>query len=130
MDFDGIDSVEWHRAFKRDFKKLSKRYRSLRDDLETFIRTSIRAVHVLGQCPEPLGHFPVQGLGDDEQEVFIAKKFACRSLKGTGGRSGIRVVYRFEKNTLHLLLIEIFYKGDKELLDLERIRGIIEKASD
>ena len=125
MEFDGINSVIKHKSFNRDLKKLKKRFKTLDEDLETFINTSIRAVHVLGQTPESLGHFPVSGLGRETEGVFVAKRFACMSLKGTGSRSGIRVVYKFENMTLHLYLIEIYYKGDKETEDINRIKSFI-----
>ena len=128
MEYDGINSVEIHEGFKRDFKKLKKRYRSLKDDLDTFIDTSVRAVHVLDQPPESQGHFPVSGLGIKVEGLYVAKRFACKSLKGTASRSGIRVVYRFEKKTLYLYLIEIFYKGDKENEDVNRIKSIFQKV--
>lgn len=124
MGYSGINVVR-HKLFVRDFKKLSKKYRSLKDDLRTFIATSIRAVHVLGQNPESMGHFPIQGLGKQISGVYIAKRFACKSLKGTGSRSGIRVVYSFDKEENQLLLIEIFYKGDKQLPDLDRVNRIL-----
>lgn len=109
-------------GLKKDLKRLRKRFPSLEDDLKVFIKTSIRAVHVLGVSPESQGHYPVAGLGIDGDGCFIAKKFACRSLKGSASRSGIRLVYWFDKDTVHLLMIELFFKGDKELPDIERIR--------
>ncbi len=45
---------------------------------------------------------------------------------GKGSKSGIRVVYRFEKDTLDLLLIELFHKKDKKLPDLKRVKSILE----
>ena len=43
MEFDGINSVIEHKSFKRDLKKLNKRFRTLDNDLETFINTSINS---------------------------------------------------------------------------------------
>ena len=129
MEFDGIKSVIKHKSFYHDLKKLKKRFKTLDDDLVIFINTSIRAVHVLGHPPESLGHFPVSGLGSEAEDIFVAKRFACMSLKGTGSRSGIRVVYKFEKKTLHLYLIEIYYKGDKETEDIKRIKHFISDES-
>lgn len=129
MEFDGINSVIKHKSFKRDLKKLKKRFKTLDVDLETFISTSIRAIHVLGHPPESQGHFPVRGLGIEAEGVFVAKRFACMSLKGTGSRSGIRVVYKFEDKMLYLFLIEIYYKGDKETENIKRIKSFISEES-
>ncbi|NOQ21398.1 MAG: hypothetical protein GQ565_01935 [Candidatus Aegiribacteria sp.] len=126
MEFEGICSVEKHSRFTRELKKLKKRFRTLEDDLDNFINTSVRAVHLYGTPPESLGHFEIQGLYDETEGYFIAKKFTCKSLKGKGVRTGIRVVYHFEKQNLHLLLIELFHKQDKSTPDLDRIRALIE----
>lgn len=79
MEFDGINSVEIHEGFKRDFKKLKKRYRSLKDDLDTFIDTSVRAVHVLDQPPESQGHFPVSGLGIEVEGFMLRRDLLVRA---------------------------------------------------
>ncbi len=129
MKFDGINSVIEHKSFKRDLKKLRKRFRTLDNDLATFISTSIRAVHVLGQTPESQGHFPISGLGNEAEGIFVGKKFACKSLKGTGSRSGIRVVYQFKNKTLRLYLIEMYYKGNKETEDINRIKSFVSEES-
>ena len=53
--------------------------------------------------------------------MYKATKFACRSLKGKGVSSGIRVIYaHFEKED-RVELLEIYYKGDKENENRKRI---------
>ena len=54
-------------------------------------------------------------------KIYKAKKFACRSLKGKGVQSGIRVIYAYFEKEDKIELIEIYYKGDKENEDRERI---------
>lgn len=108
--------------FKKDMKKLKKKYLTLEDDLRTFIGAQIYLYHKLGKDNQ--GVFPVSDLGIEEHNVFKAKKFACRSLSGTGVRSGIRVIYSYEHKSNSkdkLTLIEIYYKGDKETEDKDRI---------
>jgi len=43
-------------------------------------------------------------------------------LKGKGAHSGIRLIYAFFEDSGTIDLIEIYYKGDKENEDRERVR--------
>jgi hypothetical protein len=61
------------------------------------------------------------GLSIKGPRVYKARKFACRSLKGKGAHSGIRVIYAYIEQNDKIELIEIYYKGDKENEDRERI---------
>ena len=106
--------------FEKDLKKLAKRFRSLEDDLRIFIDKELRLYHELRIDNQ--GIFPITALGVAAAKIFKAKKFACRSLKGKGAHSGIRVIYAFFEDSGVIDLIEIYYKGDKENEDRERIR--------
>lgn len=68
------------------------------------------------------GVFEISGLQIKSPKIYKAKKFACRSLKGKGVQSGIRVIYAYFEEEDKIELIEIYYKGDKENEDRERIR--------
>ena len=46
---------------------------------------------------------------------------ATSSLKGKGAHSGIRVIYAYFEEKDRVELIEIYYKGDKENEERERI---------
>ena len=126
MEIQGIQRITQHEAFQKELRRLGKKYRTIPEDLQIFIDVSVRAVHLLGQKPEDMGHFPIHGLGIENHGCFIAKRFTCKSMMGKGSKSGIRVVYRFKKDTLDLLLIELFNKKDKKLPDLERLKSILE----
>lgn len=104
--------------FDRDFKRLLKRYVTLEEDLERFIETGLNIYHKLKK--DYRGIFPISGLGIDSPKIYKARKFACRSLKG-GAFSGIRVIYAYFEDTDTIELIEIYYKGDKETEDRERL---------
>jgi hypothetical protein len=67
------------------------------------------------------GVFALTGLNLEMPKVYKAKKFACRSLPGKGVYSGIRVIYSYYPDIDKIELIEIYYKGDKENEDRERI---------
>jgi len=105
--------------FEKDIKKLLKRFTTLENDLATFIEKELKLYHKLGI--DNRGVFPISGLGFDTPKVYKGKKFACRSLKGKGVQSGIRVIYAYHEAEDEIDLIEIYYKGDKENEDRARI---------
>ncbi len=107
--------------FGRDFKKLSKRYRTLEEDFKTFVDTQLNLFHKQGI--DNKGVLPISGLGIPNPKIYKAKKFACRSLKGGGVHSGIRVIYAYWEEKDKLEFIEIYFKGDKENEDKNRILG-------
>ena len=80
-------------GFSKDLKKLLKRYRSLEDDLENFIKAQLFAYHKLQV--DNHGVFPINNLGFESPQVYKAKKFACKALKGKGAKSCIRVIYAY-----------------------------------
>lgn len=105
--------------FDRDLKKLRKRFSTIDEDLETFIEKELFLYHKLNK--DNKGVFPIPGLSVCATRVYKARKFACRSLKGRGVKSGVRVIYTYSENTDAIKLIEIYYKGDKENEDRDRI---------
>lgn len=105
--------------FSKDIKKLRKRFRTIKGDLLNFIKTQLRSYHKLNT--DNKGVFPIPGLEIETPEIYKAKKFTCRSLKGMGAYSGIRVIYAYFEDEDRIELIEIYYKGDKENEDTNRI---------
>jgi hypothetical protein len=100
-------------AFEKDLKKLSKRFPSLPNDLAVFEKTQLALFHCHGIDNE--GIVRINNVGQDLPPLFKARKFACRSLKGKGVKSGIRIVYAYIPSTNHIHYIEIYYKGDQEI---------------
>lgn len=105
--------------FEKDFKKLLKRFNTLESDLITFINTELYLYHKLHKDND--GIHPLSDQYFNNFKFFISKKFACRSITGKGAKSEIRIVYQYTKEEDKLKLIEIFYKGDKEIEDRERL---------
>jgi len=103
-------------------KRLAKKFRTIEDDLDTFIETEIYLFHKLKI--DNNGIFRITDLSMNYPEIYKAKKFACRSLKGKGVHSGIRVIYAYFQDEDKIELIEIYYKGDKENEDRERIQKL------
>ena len=105
--------------FDKDMNKLLKKFKTLEDDLRIFIKNELNLYHRLKI--DNKGVFQVPGLKIESPKIYKAKKFACRSLKGKGVRSGIRVIYAYFEERDKIELLEIYYKGDKETEDRERI---------
>jgi hypothetical protein len=105
--------------FERDLGKLLKRFRTLEDDLQTFIDKQLFLYHKLKIDNGGIVRIP--GLGFTQPAVFKARKFACRSLPGKGGASGIRVIYAYHPDQDRVELVEIYSKGDKPNEDRKRL---------
>ena len=113
--------------YKKDLKKLSKKYSTLPEDLETFIDKQLKLFHKLGI--DNGGIVRISDLSISYPEIYKARKFACRSLKGTGSRSGIRVIYAYYPDQDKIEFIEIYYKGDKDNEDRQRILAHYKKEA-
>ncbi|HHT9113799.1 MAG: hypothetical protein HZA47_00785 [Planctomycetes bacterium] len=105
--------------FETDLRKLLKRFKTLEDDLKIFIEKQLNLYHKLKI--DNKGIFQISSLSIENPKIYKAKKFACRSLKGKGVQSGIRVIYAYFEEQDKIELIEIYYKGDKENEDRGRI---------
>ena len=105
--------------FEKDFKKLVKRFKTLDDDIETFINRQLKLTHKLRI--DNKGVVPIPGLGFETPKIYKAIKFACKALKGRGGMSGIRIIYAYYEKEDVIEFIEIYFKGDKANEDKQRI---------
>ena len=105
--------------FERDIRRLLKRFKTIEDDLEIFIEKQLFLYHRLKV--DNKGIFQITDLPVGNLKVYKAKKFACKSLKGRGVQSGIRVTYAYDEEKDKIVLIEIYFKGDKANEDKERI---------
>ncbi len=105
--------------FEREIRRLLKRFKTIEDDLEIFIEKQLFLYHKLKV--DNKGIFQITGLPVENPKVYKAKKFACKSLKGRGVQSGIRVIYAYYEEKDKIVLIEIYFKGDKANEDKKRI---------
>ena len=113
--------------FTRDFKKLFKKFSSLVDDLAVVKQYDIELFHC--QKIDRHGIFKIENIGNNENlQFFKIKKFACKALKGRGSKSGIRIIYAFHCASLKVEFIEIYFKGDKENEDRERIKEYLKSV--
>lgn len=114
-----FNKIERLDEFDKDIKKL-RRFRTLEEDLENFTNTGLKAYHKIGKDYKGISQIP--GLRIKYPKICKATKFTCRSLKGRGVRSGIRVIYAYYEDIDKIEFIEIYYKGDKYTEDRERIK--------
>jgi len=107
--------------FTRDFKKLLKKFPSLNDDMEITKKFRIELFHI--QKIDNRSIFEIERIGNNKElKFFKIKKFQCKSLKGRGSKSGIRIIYAFHSLICKVVFIEIYFKGNKENEDRERIK--------
>lgn len=109
--------------FKKEFKKLKKRFPSLDEDLRIAKKNAIELFHILNIDNHSV--FPISGLGNEKFQIYKIKKIACKALKGRGVKSGIRIIYAYcsEKTTVDFL--EIYFKADKENEDKNRVKDFL-----
>lgn len=101
--------------YQRDLKTLLKKYRTLNDDLSV-----VRKVLEIVPDERPPFSFRIDGLGL-ESCIIKVKKIACKSLKGRGVNSGLRLVYAWFSDEQKITFIELYHKSDKENEDRQRI---------
>ncbi len=101
--------------FQKDLKSLLKKYRTLNDDLGV-------VKQVLTAAPEarPPFSFRIDNLALETCAIKV-KKIACKSLKGRGVNSGLRLVYAYFREHEKIVFIELYHKNDKEVEDRQRI---------
>lgn len=118
MKFKSIEQLD---RFKKDLKKLLKKFPSLDEDLASLVKAQLTAFHKFNV--DNHGIFPIENLAIQSPQIFKVKKFACKSLKGKGVHSGIRITYAYFSVEDRIEFIEIYYKGDQENEDRERIKS-------
>ncbi len=109
MNFDELPE------FQKEFKRLAKKYQSLPDDIQEFKK--VVSVIPLGNSK----HFNI--ITQNETFCVIKARLFCRYLKG----SSLRVIYAYHEKEQRIDFIELYFKGDKENEDRERIKEYLER---
>ena len=110
-------------SFQKTFKKLLKKYPSLRDDLEVAKVNAIELFHLSKIDNKSV--FRITGITPADIESYVVKKFACKSLKGSGVQSGIRLTYIYLPKLQEIVLIEIYHKNTSDIEDKSLIQEYI-----
>lgn len=97
-------------GFDKELARLGKKYHSLPEDIEEFKKVLVA---------RPLGagkHFNI--ITKSETVAVVKARLFCRYLKGTS----LRIVYAYQPAVSKVEFIEIYFKGEKEDEDRERIK--------
>ena len=101
--------------YRKDLKKLLKKHRTLGDDIAI-----VKQVLTAEPKERPPFSFRIDGLGLGTCVIKV-KKIACRAMRGKGVNTGFRLIYAHFEEAEKIVLVELYYKGDKEKEDKERI---------
>jgi mRNA-degrading endonuclease YafQ of YafQ-DinJ toxin-antitoxin module len=121
-----MEFVFW-KEFEKEFKKLNKKYLSLKEDFDDFCETleldptwnNLLSNHIKR----------ISWLWKNVNWNFYkVKKFVCRSISWHSSNSWIRIIYKYEEKSDIIKLesikfIEIYHKNKKENHDIERIKN-------
>jgi hypothetical protein len=101
--------------FQKDLKLLLKKYRTLNDDL--FV---VKQVLTATPDARPPFSFRIDHL-TFETCVIKVKKIACKSFKGRGVNSGLRLIYAYFQDQEKIIFVELYHKNEKENENKQRI---------
>jgi hypothetical protein len=101
--------------YERDVKRYAKRFRTIEDDIEV-----VKAILKVKPDQRPPFSQRIEGLRI-ETCIIKVRKIACRALKGRGVDSGFRLVYAYFPEDVRIVLVELYFKADKEIEDRNRI---------
>lgn len=111
-------SFEYIPEFLKDFKKLSKKFKTLDNDLLEFKK-------VLNESPLGIGkHFNT--IIRTENLCIIKARLFCKYLKG----SSLRIIYVYLEKEQKIEFIELYFKGGKENEDRGRIKVYLNNYQD
>ncbi len=100
--------------FAREYAKLYKRFLSLDADIE-------KVKKVIARLPKGPGSKHWNILHRSENVVILKTRVSCASLR----RDALRLIYAYLPANGHVDFIEIYFKGDKESEDKERIKDYL-----
>ena len=103
--------------FKKELKSLLKKYRSLTEDLAV-----IKQILLVFPNARPPFSFEINDLKLNACIIKV-KKIACKSLKGRGVNSGLRLVYAYFPEEFKIVFVELYHKNNQENEDRERIKA-------
>ena len=103
--------------FQKECKRLGKKYKSLLNDIQGFKNDLQNFKDVISVAPFGNSkHFNI--VTQTESIKIIKARLFCRYLKG----SSLRVIYSYIERKERIDFIELYFKGDKENEDRERMK--------
>ncbi len=113
------------KIFQKKFQRLLKKFSTLNDDIENAKKNAIEVFHL-----HDIDNYSIKVMSkipDKDLTICKLRKFACKSLKGKGSMSGIRIIYAFHHDTLTVTLIEIYFKPEQANEDKDLIREFVKE---
>lgn len=110
MTFEELDE------FRKDFKRLLKKYKTLNEDFNT-----LKKVLEAEPNARPPVSYRISGLGV-QATIIKVKRIACKVLKGKGSSTGLRLIYAYEKHVERITLVEFYHKNESENEDRTRLK--------
>jgi mRNA-degrading endonuclease YafQ of YafQ-DinJ toxin-antitoxin module len=106
------------KEFDKDFKRLFKKFKSLDEDLLEFKKVLIKFPLGIGK------HFNI--INKTGFLCVIKARFFCKSIK----KKDLRIIYAYMQEhkiieMVGIVFIEIYFKGDQENEDRERIKDYL-----
>jgi mRNA-degrading endonuclease RelE of RelBE toxin-antitoxin system len=110
--------------FNKELKKLSKKYKLLNEDFESF--RTVLTKKLPNHTP---GTFKISDLGANvKAPIYKVKHFRSRDFRGKGSRSGFRIIYAHMQCSEKIIFIEIYHKSNKSNHDIGRIKKYFEEV--
>lgn len=110
-------------AFNKDFKRLIKKFITLSDDLIVAKRNAIELFHLDNIDNQSV--VLLAGYAHKHIKFYKLRKFACKSLKGKGVQSGIRLIYAHHIIKKTIIFTEMYFKADQAQEDSNRIKAFL-----
>lgn len=102
--------------FEKELKRLEKKYPSLSDDLKRF-------EGIIELNPVGIGTNFVTVHHSSNLKIVKAR-LACKSLRDRS----MRIIYAYHNDAVTFVYIEIYFKGDKENENRERIKNYLKSV--
>ena len=102
--------------FEKEVKKLSKKYPTLKSDIDDI-------KPILLESPTGIGkNFTIIAIEGDVKVIKV--RIQCESLRARS----IRLIYAYHGDTIEFMYIELYFKGDKESENKERIQEYLKSV--
>ena len=113
LQYENMSHFDQSPEFAHELKKLVKKYPSLPQDLKNL-------EDILVCLPTGRGNnFTI--VHSSPSIKIVKTRLACKSLRDRS----IRIMYAYHEGTVTFMYLEIYFKGDKESEDRERIKQFL-----
>lgn len=112
--------------FKKDLKRLMKKYRSLSTDLDTLKQYCIDPFST-GKLSSTPAIVKIEGMCAHPWVAYKVRRVRCESLRNRGNNSGLRLIYIFHEIEQRIIFVELYAKSDKANEDRERLKRAMEQ---